>query len=275
MKESTAGASQAAVRVLRALRGWNQAELAEAAGMERGTIQRYESGEQEPPCETLVQIAAAVGVNRRRLELILLPAVRVLNENLDPVDEEPETLTTDGWNVEEAAERLSRELGEIGRCAALNFFADLERQELEAESEAWRPLPRHREEAQAIWRRLAGLSRDDQAFLIDWSEELHSWALAEHICHLSAEPAAEPERALELAGLAAQVADKVTGPEPWKARIRGYAAAHRAAAARRAGETQGAMAAAHLALRLWQEAEGAPETLEDERFRQALAAATG
>lgn len=51
-----------AIAMLRALRGWNQAELALAAGLGASAVSRYESGAQEPSLKTFDRIVTAVGV---------------------------------------------------------------------------------------------------------------------------------------------------------------------------------------------------------------------
>ncbi|HKI00576.1 MAG TPA: helix-turn-helix transcriptional regulator [Thermoanaerobaculia bacterium] len=51
-----------AVAMLRAFRGWSQAELADATGLGASAVSRYESGAQTPTPQTLNRIAAAVGL---------------------------------------------------------------------------------------------------------------------------------------------------------------------------------------------------------------------
>ena len=51
-----------AVAMLRALRGWSQAELAQAAGLGASAVSRYESGAQEPSLRTFDRIVTAVGL---------------------------------------------------------------------------------------------------------------------------------------------------------------------------------------------------------------------
>jgi transcriptional regulator with XRE-family HTH domain len=43
-------------------RGWNQQELADAAGLTQGTVSKYLSGEREPKASALMSIAVALGV---------------------------------------------------------------------------------------------------------------------------------------------------------------------------------------------------------------------
>src|SRR5262245_28199091 len=51
-----------AIVVLRTLRGWDQVDLAEAAGLSPSSISLYETGKSIPPGRTFARIVAAVGV---------------------------------------------------------------------------------------------------------------------------------------------------------------------------------------------------------------------
>ncbi|HEY7215391.1 MAG TPA: helix-turn-helix transcriptional regulator [Thermoanaerobaculia bacterium] len=57
-----------AIIFLRAVRGWDQGELAAASGVSASTISRCESGEAAPSAKTFEQIVAAVGVPASTLE---------------------------------------------------------------------------------------------------------------------------------------------------------------------------------------------------------------
>ncbi len=50
------------VTLLRALRGWNKTQLAEASGIAKSQISRYELGREIPSARTLERLAAAVGL---------------------------------------------------------------------------------------------------------------------------------------------------------------------------------------------------------------------
>lgn len=59
------------VRFLRFLRDWSQRELADAAGVDRKEINRYESGRSVPTRPTLERLATAAGVPLAELEPFL------------------------------------------------------------------------------------------------------------------------------------------------------------------------------------------------------------
>lgn len=50
------------VALLRALRGWSRKQLADASGVARSQISRYELGRETPSQRTLERLAAAVGL---------------------------------------------------------------------------------------------------------------------------------------------------------------------------------------------------------------------
>jgi transcriptional regulator with XRE-family HTH domain len=56
------------IAFLRMLRGWTQAELAEALELTAGAVSRYETGNVVPDRETLEDIALAVGLPLRMLD---------------------------------------------------------------------------------------------------------------------------------------------------------------------------------------------------------------
>lgn len=55
------------VILLRAIRGWNRKQLADAAGMDKSQLARYELGQEIPSPRTLERLAAAVGVKAHHL----------------------------------------------------------------------------------------------------------------------------------------------------------------------------------------------------------------
>src|SRR6476661_357529 len=71
-----------AVRFLRSLRGWNQKEFGEAAGVDKALISQYEQGKKVPSRRTLERLAAAVGIPYGLFQDIL-PFIRVLRSVLE------------------------------------------------------------------------------------------------------------------------------------------------------------------------------------------------
>lgn len=78
------------IRNFRKAKGWTQDDLADAAGIHRVTIAKYESGEVEPKSSTLKRLAAALEVDSR-----------VLLGEIDEMTEEDQDL----WTLRETVRR--------------------------------------------------------------------------------------------------------------------------------------------------------------------------
>jgi transcriptional regulator with XRE-family HTH domain len=80
---------KAFVAFLRLLRGWTQAELAEALELTAGAISRYETGDVVPDRETLEDVALAVGLPLPMLDrtfLCISAARAAVASALEPAD---------------------------------------------------------------------------------------------------------------------------------------------------------------------------------------------
>lgn len=255
------------VRVLRALRGWSQAELAERAGLEVSSIQRYESGRPIPPI-TLAQLAKAAGLSERLLYTQLLPAVHFWCDGIRP------TAARSGEAMErEIAEREATRAAEASaaatRGAFLRAWGDHVRQALEQEAGAWRPRPEDREEALDLWQHLKMLAPEEREILLRHGTHFHSWALAERVADLAAGKGSGAP-GLELAQLAVRIANQVPGSEPWKARVRAYALAALAHTLQGTGDPEAEHEVRCEAERLWTAGAEEAGPLSTERFQAAL-----
>jgi transcriptional regulator with XRE-family HTH domain len=138
-----------------------------------------------------------------------------------------------------------------------------------------------RELARRCWERVRrqGLSFDDVVLLARVAREFQSWALVELICDESMQAGEQgfAERALDLAGLAVEIAGHVRGSEAWCRCIRGFALAH-LAGARHALDTAGEPGAAREtfaeAERLWESGENPDRVLDAGRFAGLKASLT-
>src|SRR5436305_1819491 len=114
------------------------------------------------------------------------------------------------------------------------------------------PQAGDRDRAEELVSRLVDLPEEVRAAVVRVAEEFQSWALCEKVCAVSVEAASRGvELAAAWARLAEEIAERVRGPEPWRDRLRGYAAAHGANALRVAGDLGGSDAAVEHARGLW------------------------
>lgn len=237
-----------AVAMLRALRGWSRAELAEAAGVGVRTVSRYESGAQTPSWGTFEQIVAAVGVPLLLVDGLLgwiSMARAALSGRSDPGPA--------FGPLAEATAELTHAIRQLVRSA------------LEG-SDLWDSGPpgeTDRRNAAELWAVLEPYPLKDQLFLVEAASEYHRWALCELICDRSLAAADQPGRAVELAELAVRVAELTPGGESWKQRTRGYALAHLAEAHRAAGDPATARDLMDRARVLWEAGKAADPGLFD------------
>lgn len=225
-----------AVAMLRALRGWSQAELAEAAGVGTRTVSRYESGAQTPSWGTFEQIVAAVGVPILMVDG-LLSWISMARSALD------------GGSGSGISDPVAQATAELTHAIRQLVRSALEESDLLNPD---RPGEPDRRNAAELWAVLEPYPLKDQIFLVEAASEYQRWALCELICDKSLVATADqPERAVELAELAVRVAELTPGGEGWKQRTRGYALAHLAEAHRAASDLATARDLMERARILW------------------------
>jgi tetratricopeptide (TPR) repeat protein len=111
---------------------------------------------------------------------------------------------------------------------------------------------RCRHEADFLWSRLKSLSVEARLAVVRAAEGYQTWALCERICEESEREASrDVERAVGLARLAQEIAERVPGLAGWRDRLRGLAAGYSANVLRVSGELKAADASLEDAQRLW------------------------
>lgn len=242
---------QTAVAMLRALRGWSQAELALAAGLGASAVSRYESGAQEPSRRTFDRIIAAVGLRPPLVRSLLTWIHKARAEVLGRAV--PDAL-------DDFIESSSLELAEAFSLMVRSVVADLE-----ASRGCVRPPDRTAEE---LWKELKEVPVENRPFVIEAVDELQSWQFCAFLCDTSLEAVGNGNgaEALELARLAVRSAEMSREPGNWKLRLKAYALAHLAAALRASGDLDAEETMQH-ARTLWDAGEpGEPSLLDEERL---------
>jgi len=112
-----------------------------------------------------------------------------------------------------------------------------------------------RGDALRAWKRLAKLPFRDQMALVEKEEAMQGWALAELLCHESAEATADhrSDEALQLAKVALRIAGLVQEIPSWRSRLEGWACGHFANALRARGDLQESEEGFRRAEALWME----------------------
>jgi transcriptional regulator with XRE-family HTH domain len=236
--------------LFRSVHRWTQGELAEAIGTSPSVISEYESGTRRPSRRAIVRAAKAAGVAVEKIDQIL-PALRSLG---DIMKNHRHSHSADPY--EEAAEKLSRGLEPLAHAAV---------QSLRPAEPARRSAPpslEDREKARVLWERLERHEPETRRLLVEEGEEYRSWAFCELLCDKSLDEPAD--RALELAGMAVFLAERIPGEDAWRSRVQGYAWAHLGDARRRRGDPRGAGEAFSRFRQLWRAAGAANPGLLDE-----------
>jgi transcriptional regulator with XRE-family HTH domain len=246
---------------LRMLRGWTQAELAEAAGLSASAISRYEIGDIVPGREALEEIALAVGLPLRMLDRVLLWVAAARSAVAS---------ATDPGDLDRLADAVAGELA-AGLSDLLDTVTAMVLASLpDLDTGPWRksaspPQADDREEAPELWEALQRYEPSTRRVLVEESRRFQKWALCELLCAESVRAAAchSADEALELAELALLVAERTPGEESWRLRLQGYAWAHVGHARQARGDKSGAKEAFNHARPLWETgAPGDPGLLE-------------
>jgi transcriptional regulator with XRE-family HTH domain len=244
------------LQVLRALRGWDQSEFAEAAKVSQGTISRYESGERMKP-NALARATAAAGLPLDWVERRLLPVLRAARKRA--VAAEAESASGGGRTpapdlLPRTQAALAEEICDVINAVATELEADIEALEVAERRGNASLSPADREAAAEAWQRLAPCSAAERHFLVEECSEFQRWALVELLCEESARAAAKDAgAALDLARLAVFMAQLVHGDELWRRRLLGYARVFLANALRVAGELTAALTELAAAWALWRD----------------------
>ncbi|HEX7184570.1 MAG TPA: tetratricopeptide repeat protein [Thermoanaerobaculia bacterium] len=185
------------------------------------------------------------GVQGRPAEVALVTSAL---EGLQALQADPELTPEERDVVEmgvlEAARRFREVLREaVRRSRAMPALDDYPKPN-ELEPARWH--------AGQLWSLLKILTEDQQLAVVRVAREFQSWALLEKVCEEAVQAASKDlKRASFLARLGREIAEQVRGPQGWRNRVRGFAAAFAANVLRVQGELKAAEAAFEPARQLW------------------------
>jgi transcriptional regulator with XRE-family HTH domain len=217
-------------RLLRALSGKSQEKIAEKLGIHSALVGQVENGQ---------------------------PATR---DYLEKLAQEAGITLAQGWEILSRYEAFVRSRRK-GRSAEILFdelasevhanAASTYRRLLSLPLPAILPAASDRQRGEELWSRLASLSEEARLAVVQVAEEYQHWALCERICQESEREASRDlKRAVGLAQLAREIAERVPGPKEWRNCLRGYSAAHSANVLRVSGNLTVSDCALEDALRL-------------------------
>lgn len=176
-----------------------------------------------------------------------VPVVTGCLEALDALEGQGDLTAEERARVEENALAFSR----LGREAATQMAIGSRAVPPEGYPEPHDLVPA-RWRAGELFERLERQTEATRPAIVRVGKDYQSWAVCERVCMASAREASRKvERAAAWASLAEEIAARIPGPEEWRNRIRGYAAAHGANVLRVSGELKAADTAFERAKHLW------------------------
>jgi tetratricopeptide (TPR) repeat protein len=245
------------VSILGLRHGRNQKQIGAGAGMSQKQVSFYLRQEH---LEDDILERLLAGTDCRPAEI---PIVTACLEALDALERNQELTPEEREEVETGVLEVTRLLREILTEAArqsrtIPAFDDYPKP-AELEPARWH--------AGVVFSLLEGFTEDQRLAAVRVAREIQSWALVERLCEESAVQASQDlERAASLARLARDAAERVRGPEGWRRRLQGLAAAHVANILRVAGELKGAEEGIETAKRLWQDGADPDSVLDPGRL---------
>ncbi len=228
---------------LRSGLGCSQVDLALRAGISPSLLNAYEHGRKPLHRGRLEQLVGFLGLGAEAIdrELADLAAHRAAARSGGP---EGDASARSRRQVEKVVARAGRLMEELAR--PLLTLLTVEGEGIRA-----------REHAEVLWARLKKRKPEERLALVELGQKFHHWGLCERLAAESIEEAASrPAEALRLALLSQRIAELVSGHEPWRRRLQGYAGAHVSNALRVNSDLPAADAAFSRAKKHWED--GAP-----------------
>lgn len=220
------------MRHFRAASGLKQEEFSDEAGIDRGTLALYETGEHVPGPDALGRGAAAARLTREYGDEVLQLDEAHRRKRLRPGRSPAELFA-------ELHDTVERHLRQTWRRL------------LGLAPQAGPPQEEDRELAKEQLPHLAKLTPRQRAALVRRGRDYHAWALAIEAGEAVAEASSRGlEEVQRLAGFAREFADLVDGDEGWCKAIRSHALAYEGNALRIPGNLKAARAAFEEAKRV-------------------------
>lgn len=194
-----------AIRLLRALRNWDQKQLAAAMRVDKSRVSLWERGVAPLKEGDVRRLAEAAG-----LPPPLFPSLVRVARLYRPFFSPTAGTAPDAETFEEAFEaaaRIGASIGATVQLAATELFLSWE-----AELDAAEENNRHTIPPDELWQRLQDVPPRHWAVVIEEGEEYQTRDLARRLCEESAQ-AKDPERALAAARAALAGVDKVVDEE--------------------------------------------------------------
>ncbi len=201
-------------RLLRALSGKTQGQIAEELGVDPSFIAQVELGKVLPGQDHLERLAAGIGLTAADAEIIL----RLFQALRDPRFRQGET-------IRDIVEGLEAVVGSLMKAAYLQMLG--------MHLPDGVPGVEERQRVHELFRELEALSQEERLVVVQVVKDCQSWAFLERVCQaVSRESSRRVEVAVEWVQVAREVAKHIEGPEEWRERVREYVREHAASVPR-------------------------------------------
>ncbi len=233
---------QMLVSILGLRYGRSQKEIAAVLGISEKRVSQYLRRGSLKDAEVFEAMLAAIGPAPGAVSI-----VTGCLEALDALDRDGDLTAEERAGIEENALAFWR----LGR-EALTRMVFRSRAILRESPPEPDDLARARRQAGELFERLKAVEEAMRPTVVRLGREYQTWAVCERVCLASAREASRSvESAAAWASLAGDIATRIPGPEEWRNRVRGYAAAHGANVLRVSGELKAADVAFEEAKCLW------------------------
>jgi transcriptional regulator with XRE-family HTH domain len=197
-------------RILRALSGKTQEQVAEELGVDASLIAQFERGKALPSQEHLDGLARSAKLTVPDAEMIL----RLFDMLREPPLRRSE-------HLDEAVERLQELAGVVIKAAYVQLLG--------VPIPGGPPKPEEHKRAKELFQELEGLSQEERLVVVQSIEEYQTWVLLERVClAVDREAPRNEEKALEWIEVAREIAAHIEGSEEWRKCVKAYAAQHAA-----------------------------------------------
>jgi tetratricopeptide (TPR) repeat protein len=193
--------------------------------------------------ETFERLLAAVNRRPAAVPIVTacLEALEALEQDGDLTEDERAEIEVGVLNAARKSREALTEAARLSRPVPVQGYPDAH------------DLVPARRRAEELFGRLKKLHATMRLGVVGVADDYQSWALCERVCEASVREASRGiEAAAAWARLAERIARRVRGPEGWRHRVQGYAAAHVANVLRVKGVLKQAEIRFEQAKRLWQ-----------------------
>lgn len=198
------------VRVLRALSGKTQEQVAVDLDVDASLIAQFEAGKVLPSRAHLEELSKGIGLTLGNAESIL----HLFHGLRDP-------RLRRGQSLRETVDGLREAAAALAKATYLQLLG--------VPIPGGPPSPEERQRAEELFQELEALSQEERLAVVQEVDECRTWSLLDRVCQeVDLEAPRNAENAEAWVQVAQEIAANLDGPDEWRRRIRKYVAEHAA-----------------------------------------------